>query len=233
MDDKKPYLKYPLNIPNKVRYWKYTSEAVYKACKTKHETAKSRAKAEARDMVFRVHGKLMDRYQMIEHIIMMTYEGLDLPKILGDTDESSVMPTAQEVTKWLDLHKNFKDELKAAEEYRAQILASNALDTILSLGENEEEPTKNQIAYAKLVKESMLEQASFISDKFQAKTRQQIEDVTEKLNPDETRMRIKAMLEANPGLLKLADSHSIGTISDNHDIIEVPDEPANGEEDGL
>lgn len=218
-----PNAKYPLDMPmpNRLRYRKYESDLIYKQQRGKFEAAKSRAKAEARDMVFRVAGRLMDRYMMMEHIVQMTYAGLSLPKILeDDSDASNILPVAKEVNDWKKLHKNFENELRSAEEYRAEILASDALDAVLNAGGDADEPTKNQIAHAKLIKESLIEAASHLSEKFQTKTRQQVEDVTERLHPEEIRERIAAMLEANPALLELAKKRG-ALQNETHDTLDV------------
>lgn len=195
--------KYPLHfpMPKDIRYQRYSSELIAKQVRGRFDAAKSRAKAEAADKVFLLNGRKMNRYDMMEHVVNMIYSGYSIPRIIDEcADPESIMPTGQEIASWYKWHPDFKTGVDEAEKYRAEVLADRALGVVMGLMTDSKEPTRNQIASAKLVKETLMEQASALSEKYSPKTRQQIEDVTERLRPEEVKARIEARLEENPEL---------------------------------
>jgi hypothetical protein len=193
----------------------------YEAAKTNYEKAKKRERLAMNMEKYVVNGEEIGRDEMMCHIVMMTAEGMALPQILKTPiAEGDVFPTPSEVKMWLRLHPGFKTDLEEAESWRAEVLASSALDKVMELDELREEGTldKDAISKAKLQNEALLKQAEFLSSKFQAKSLKQIEDVTEKLDEKGLRDRLNNLLSNNPGLRQMIEAYTsvkkVGELSD-------------------
>jgi hypothetical protein len=198
-------LKQPLDIKKPDHFMNYTRMSTYKKARERFEEAKARARQDAATKCFAINGVPCTRYSIMDVIVQMTYDGVSLPVMLNKDNcgEHDILPTPQEVTDWFEMHPDFKEAFSKAERYRAEVLASEALETIVNLGADGEPVTRDGVAKAKLLKESLIEQASYISDKFQTKTRQQVEDVTDRLSIEQAKEKLKALYAANPEIAEL------------------------------
>jgi len=177
-------------------------------CK-RHDAERRRIKADATEYCFRYNGKLYNRYDMMAHIVMMAFDGWELPRILDDlSDEHNVLPTPKELHKWMELHPNFKKELEMAKTYRGEIYNDMAIQAVTTAGAGQAGgPTRDQVGYAKLLADTFMAQAALANERFQTVNKQQIQDVTDRSTPEQIKERIAAMLEANPQLAELAKSY--------------------------
>jgi hypothetical protein len=198
-------LKQPLDVKRPDHFMNYTKMSTYKRARERFEEAKARARQDAATKCFAINGVPCTRYSIMDVIIQLTYDGIGIPEMLKEENqgEHDIMPTPQEVTDWFEMHPDFKEAFTKAEQYRAEVLASDALDLIKNLGADGEPVTRDAIAKAKLLKESFIEHASYISDKFTTKTRQTVEDVTNRLTKEQAMEKLKALYAANPEIAEL------------------------------
>lgn len=206
----KPSDRFPLVMPSAKHHLKYKTHDGFKHARARFERARQREKAQAADRVFSIGGKMVTRYAIMETIIQLTYEGFSLPQILDAEagDPEDILPTPAEVNRWFTIHPDFKASFVEAEKYRAEKLSSDAIEAVLYVGADKEKgATRDDIAHAKLIKDTLIEQAAFLNDKFQTKTKQQIENITDNMSESQLMERLAALLDANPDLKELFGSH--------------------------
>jgi hypothetical protein len=220
----KPSDRFPLKMSMGKHHMQYKDMSRFKAARTVFEKARTREKMNAAEKCYSIDGKPCSRYVIMETIIQLTYDGMRLPEILalGGEDDSNVLPTAFEVTAWFELHPDFKEAFSKAEKYMAEVFNTDAVNAVLELQEREDKPTRDDIAVAKLVKETLIEQAAFYNDKFQSKTKQQIENIGDKLSMDQAMEQLKALISANPEIAELVNTSipELPFVTENHDVME-------------
>jgi hypothetical protein len=169
--------------------WKKNSE--------KFSKAREREKCELADTIFRYNGKLYSSFDMMDHIVMQTYEGYELPDILSDdSDETNELPTAKEVHMWLDKQPTFKLQMDHASKYKAEMYNSMAIKAVTHAGYGQlGGPTRDQVAYAKLVSETFNRQAALNNDKFQEKTKHEVEDITHKMSEEQLKAKLAELMK--------------------------------------
>jgi hypothetical protein len=202
--------------PEKIRLKQYSEAHLYKAAKAKFIQARDRAKAAAEEKVFRVAGEQMNRYQIMDYLVlMMETHGISLPDLLKGRD-GDILPLAREVRKWKDLHPNFAIELDEASKWRGEILGSEALNAVMNAKSEkvithedgtqetiEIPPDKNALFHAKLKAENLTLYAGFNNDKYRIKTIHQNEDITDKLSEDELKEKFRMLVKDNPQILEM------------------------------
>ena len=215
---------FPISMPMNEKEWflrRFESknrEMIYKQCKTRHEAYRRRALKQAADYCFNYGGKPKNRYDMMEHIVMLSFEGWELPQILNDMSHpDNEMPVPQEVHRWMELHKDFKDNLELARRYKGEVYNSMAIQAVMTAGDGRPDgPTRDQVGYAKLIHDTLREQAAISNDKMQKTIKQQVEDVTKRdLTPDQIDQRIKALVADDPSLKSMIEGNVLSTISDS------------------
>jgi len=192
-------------VVNSSRKWFLTldKEEEYAQARRRHQFARERLKAGVEDKVFRYAGQDLNRKEIMEHIIIQITCGYTMPEVLEDmSDTDNLLPTIKEINYWFRLHPDFKDEVMEALTYRAEKLNNMAVNAVMNVGADKVGgPTRDQVNHAKLIKETLVEQASFDSSKFQTKIKQQLEDVTVNKSPEEIARQIRELLKANPDLV--------------------------------
>lgn len=163
---------------------------------TRYRNALAAAKQDASVKQYWVNGRIMDRYEVMGHIVMLVSEGMSLPEVVK-ADRG--IPPVMEVRRWEERHPGFKDDLKRAEAARGEIL--NAERKRLVMDANMEDDKGNVNAQILKLKAQVLsEDAAFSNSKFQPKTLSQHEDITERVNRKEALEELKRLIEANPEL---------------------------------
>ena len=181
-------------------------EAVFRRQREAYEKARRREQLKADDPSFRFNGMDLNRYQMMELVIRLTYEGYSLPSIMDDVPcEDDVFPIPGEVMAWMEMHPDFEAAYKRAEKYRAECLADESLK-IVRAAKDQKTPAgmidKNFVSYAKLASDTCLQQASFLSEKFQTKTQVKQETKVSELPEDQAKSQLAKLL-SDPDLKKL------------------------------
>jgi len=185
------------------RLW--NDETSFRAARARFDQAKRRETYNASEKIFVVDDERLNRYEMMELIITLTYEGLSLVEIIEEGNEYESFPTAIEISRWQDSHPDFKAELVKAEKFRAEALAQEGLDYVREAGKKDPDTKrldKNKISHAKIAHDALIQHAGNLNEKFQSKQRNINENVSAN-NEEEARKKLIEILNTHPDIRDL------------------------------
>ena len=171
----------------------------WRAIETRYRNALAESKKDAKEARYRIGGHSLDRYETMEQIVIRVAEGMSLPEVVRSDPG---FPPITEIRKWENRHPNFRDDLKAAEESRGELL--NAERRRLVMGaQAKDDDGKYNAQILKLQAQVLAEDAAFANPKFQPKSVNQYENITEVASRKEAMEELKRLLSGNPELREI------------------------------
>ena len=172
---------------------------------------------EAGSASYWVDGRKLNRYGVMEYVVVQMANGMSLPEIC----QIWGIPSMVEIYSWEDNHPDFKRDLRRAEEIRGHILGEKALEIAMSTD-------RENVTADKLRVETLSKAAARSNQRFQDKVVQQNVDDLSSMSETQIRERIARMLEANPDL-SVAFHHQLSgrpSVQEIEVLPELPDLPS-------
>ena len=180
------------------------SPSVANGIKTRHEQARERGMKDASEILWHIDGRTWNRYQMMALLVAKVAEGEQLVTITKDP----AYPTLREVRGWYANHPDFLDEMQEA------TLCGGDIDMNRARLEVESVTEKDDVPAAKLRSEFYERSAARLNAAHQNKQVVKNEDPLDSLTEDQLKLRLVAMVSANPALQKLLGPQEVSNVQD-------------------
>lgn len=187
--------KYPAKLTEaeiktsyKARYGYYDQNQC-KAIYARHKNALLKEEADCRDRVWNIGGLWMNRYELMDYIVIMLSEGMDLVT-LCDQEE---FPTLAQVQKWYKRHPDFRIAVEEAERIRGIRLGEDQIKVMMDAN-----PVTATLAKAQ--SDALGKAAARLNAKYQDKQVVQTENITEYLSLTQIEAKIANLVDQFPAL---------------------------------
>jgi hypothetical protein len=163
--------------------------------KKRHDSARERGRKEASEPQFDVHGKFMNRYEMMSLLVDQVASGVgSLPELC----ENEGYPTLKEVRGWYKHHPDFEREMKEAEACLGAIRGEESIRVVAN--KEGKALDKDEVPGAKLLSETLLKSAARLNPEYQDKQVIKNETELDRMTIDQMVDRLNALMESNPEL---------------------------------
>ncbi len=183
---------------------------------TRHLNSIRNAKKVADDFLWEIDGKPYNRYKMMELLVLMVGEGI----ALADICEDERFPSLAEVRGWEKNHPQFVEDMQLADAVRGEKLIERALRVTTEL-DDKEDLGANDIKKASLQHEALTKHAAYFNKKFTPKAVQQVEDITPRLNEEQAKQRLMAIIRDNPSIGEAVARAMPSLVSTMPEIVEA------------